>query len=94
MKKFKVGQKVVVTKKYNIERKMYPFMPDLAGKEGEIFRIQTETNETHSSLDMPIYWVRFEKFKVGIIPEGECSHGYYPTEFIETTDFCFCDNLK
>lgn len=92
---FVLHDRIVVTKEYNRERKAYPFMPDLVGKKGSIFRIQWHSNYSKEKLDGPIYWVRFdEPFKVGDIPIGHGAYDYQPEEFTEQIEFCFTENIK
>lgn len=92
---FQLNQKVTVTRLYNRERKSYPWMPDLVGKQGTIYKIQTETTVSHSPLEDPIYWVKFDKpFKVGNVPENEGVYDYHPVEWRDEINWCFVDYLK
>lgn len=87
----RVNDKVSVNgESYENQRKMYPFIPDLSGKIGVVFKIQTKTNVTQEELDLPIYWVRFEPFLIGVIPlDGHACDT--PTQWREETDFSFVD---
>ena len=89
-KKLCVGDTVKVVKAYAQERRAYPFYPDLVDKIGVITRIQTETTITRDVLEEPIYWVKFDPFKVGFVPEGQSVYGYEPTEFRKRTIWHFC----
>lgn len=86
----KIGDKVKVNARlYNLERRAYPFYPDLAGESGVISKIQT-TTDSGSDLDEPIYWVKFEKIiQVGVIPESESAYNFQPTEFREVPEWSF-----
>jgi len=90
----KLGDKVVVNKTYNVERKTYPFMPNICGMKGSIVDVITHSPMTRELLDMPIYKVKFEKqFLVGILPEGECPTFYRPKDFAAKDTWMFCMHL-
>lgn len=58
MEKLKIGDKVIVNKTYNLERRKYAHYPDLDGKVGIVTQIHSEG----------IYTVTFDKpFLVGIV---------------------------
>lgn len=86
-----IGQKVKVLKLfYTQKRDRYPWMPDLAGKIGEIAKIIEQTPVAHEPLEEPIYMVRFEApLKVGVVPKGQSSFGYVPHEWVEVETWAF-----
>jgi hypothetical protein len=78
---FKIGDKVVVNKSYNLERRKHPHYPDLSGKVGTISQVH--------STELSVYTVQFDKpFLVGIIDETEKPKSWKPK-----TTWVFCMHL-
>lgn len=91
---FQIGDKVIVGDEHEMRRMIYPFMPDLSGKEGEVIDVQTESS-LGSRLEEAIYLVKFDPFKIGIIPDD--GHAVDdPTEWRDECLFSFmeCDLTK
>ena len=90
---FEIGDKVIVKSRYERERKIYPFMPDLAKKQGEVIEIKKQT-PLGNPLDEAIYYVKCDTFKIGVIRDG--GHAVNaPIEWRDECLFCFLeDELK
>lgn len=81
---FKIGDKVIVCDEYELQRGLYPFLPDLVSKQGEVVEVKGD------GLDEFIYCVKFEPFKIGVIAEGGHSIDE-PTEWRDECLFCFTE---
>jgi hypothetical protein len=89
-----IGDRVVVTDKFNEQRESIccSWFPDLVGKEGIVHDIITTTPIAHEPLDQYIYVIRFDQpFRRGQVSEEDLTRWGWTAETWsqEETDWSF-----